>query len=91
MTVRWLTAFIDRPGENFDETVRFWASVTGSSMSPTRGEHDEFATLIPPDGDAYLRVQRVAEGPGGSHLDVHVDDIASSTAACDRPRGTRAD
>ena len=79
MTVRWLTAFIDRPGENFDETVRFWVSVTGSSMSPTRGEHDEFATLIPADGDAYLRVQRVAEGPGGSHLDVHVDDISSST------------
>jgi hypothetical protein len=75
-----LTAFIDRPAENFDETVRFWMSVTGSSISPTRGEHDEFATLIPPDGDPYLRVQRVGDGPGGSHLDVHVDDIPSSTA-----------
>ena len=30
--------------------------------------------LLPPDGDAYLRVQRVADGGGGCHLDVHVDD-----------------
>ncbi|HUG83726.1 MAG TPA: VOC family protein, partial [Euzebya sp.] len=32
------------------------------------------------DGDAYLRVQRVADGPGGSHLDLHVDDLGGFAA-----------
>lgn len=74
MEVRWLTAFIDRPTTSFDRSAAFWCSVTGSSLSPMRGEHQEFATLVPHDGDAYLRVQRVGDGAGGSHLDVHVDD-----------------
>lgn len=73
--VRWLTAFIDRPAGTFTETTDFWQAVTRSSLSPTRGEYDEFATLLPPSGDAYLRVQRVASGPGGSHLDLHVEVV----------------
>ncbi len=73
--VRWLTAFIDRPTERFDETVAFWTAVTGSSLSSRRGHTGEFATLVPPDGDAYLRVQRIDDGPGGCHIDLHVDDV----------------
>ena len=67
----WLTAFIDLPAHAYDDGVAFWAAVTGYSVSASRGEHDEFATLVPPGGDAFLRVQRVADGPGGVHLDVH--------------------
>jgi predicted enzyme related to lactoylglutathione lyase len=78
VTVRWLTAFIDRPADQLDLAMRFWSEVTGSAMSPMRGDHDEFATLLPPDGDAYLRIQRVADGVGGSHLDLHVDDITAT-------------
>ena len=33
-----------------------------------------FRTLQPAHGDAYLRIQRVRGGPGGCHLDLHVDD-----------------
>jgi predicted enzyme related to lactoylglutathione lyase len=77
MSVRWLTAFFDRPAASFETAVRFWSAVTASALSPPRGEQGEFATLVPPDGDPYLRVQRVRAGPGGSHLDVHVDDIAA--------------
>jgi hypothetical protein len=40
----------------------------------------QFATLIPPDGDAYLRVQDIDDGAAGSHLDLHVDDIHASAA-----------
>ena len=77
VTVRWLTTFLDRPASTFDEAVAFWTAVTGTTLSPARGEHGEFATLVPADGDAYLRMQRVAAGPGGSHLDLHTDDIAA--------------
>ncbi len=78
MTVRWLTAFIDRPAASHDAAARFWSALTASALSPSRGQHGQFATLIPPDGDAYLRAQRLAEGPAGTHLDVHVDDIGAS-------------
>ncbi len=67
----WLTAFIDVPAEAYDDGVAFWTGVTGYSVSPSRGDRAEFATLVPPEGDAYLRVQRIEEGPGGVHVDVH--------------------
>jgi predicted enzyme related to lactoylglutathione lyase len=75
VTVRWLTTFLDRPAPTFDATVAFWTAVTGTMLSEARGEHGEFTTLLPRDGDAYLRMQRVAAGPGGSHFDLHTDDI----------------
>lgn len=75
MTVRWLTAFLDLPASSAAAATDFWLAVTGSSLSPRRGVFDEFATLLPPDGDAYLRVQTVTGGPGGCHLDLHVDDV----------------
>jgi len=73
--LRWTTAFLDLPADTFDATTAFWRSVTGSGLSPARGEHDEFATLVPRDGDPYLKVQRIADGPGGIHLDLHTDDV----------------
>jgi hypothetical protein len=75
MTVQWLTAFLDRPASGTAAAVRFWAEVTRSTLSPVRGERGEFATFLPPDGDAYLKVQTVLDGPGGGHLDVHVVDV----------------
>lgn len=71
MRPTWLTAFIDLPATAYGAGVAFWEGVTGYAVSPSRGEQDEFATLVPPEGDAYLRVQRVADGAGGVHLDVH--------------------
>jgi hypothetical protein len=73
MTIRWITAFIDRPVDPFEKAVEFWMEVTGSKLSETHGELEEFATLLPPGGDAYLRAQRVQSG-GGAHVDLHVDD-----------------
>jgi hypothetical protein len=46
-----------------------------------RGDRHEFATLVPAEGDDYLRVQRVQDGPGGIHLDLHVTE---PRAAADR-------
>jgi hypothetical protein len=77
--VRWLTAFIDRPAATFDAATEFWRAATGSALSAARGTTGQFATLLPSEGDAYLRVQRIDEGMGGCHLDVHVDDVATAT------------
>ena len=78
MLFRWLTLFLDFPGHSFDAGVAFWREVTGSELSPFRGAAGEFATLLPPDGDAYLRVQRTADGTGGCHLDLHADPAAAT-------------
>jgi hypothetical protein len=69
-----LTIFIDRPEVTVNISTAFWQRVTGTTRSPVRGEHGEFATLLPAEGDAHVRVQRVEDGPGGTHLDVHTDD-----------------
>lgn len=70
----WLTAFLDLPADEYDAAVAFWQGVTGYGLSASRGEHDEFATLLPPSGDAYLRVQRTTAGGPGVHVDLHAPD-----------------
>lgn len=73
----WITAFVDVSATRYDATARFWAGVTGSTLSPVRGAEGEFATLVPPDGDAYLRLQRLGGGRSGVHLDLHDPEQAS--------------
>ena len=80
-TPYWVSAFLDLPADGFDRGVEFWQGVTGYTLSPSRGVDDEFATLVPPDGDDYLRVQRLADGPGRIHLDLHVDNPAVAAEA----------
>jgi hypothetical protein len=69
----WVSAFVDFAREDFDRGVAFWSAVTGYAVSASRGADDEFATLVPPVGEDYLRVQRLADGPGRIHLDLHVE------------------
>jgi hypothetical protein len=76
-----VTVFLDFPADTFDAGVAFWREVTGYGLSAARGATGEFATLLPPSGDAYLRVQRLADGAGGCHLDLHVDTGVESLAA----------
>ena len=65
--VRWLWLFLDTPRAEAPGSWAFWSRVTGWPLSPTRGDDDEFATLVPPRGDPWLKLQAVAEGPGGIH------------------------
>lgn len=74
MLVRWITGFLDSPGV---EAEAFWLAVTGSELS-SRREGGTFATLVPADGDAYLRVQVVETGPPRAHLDLHVSDVPAA-------------
>lgn len=77
---RWLTVFVDFPAAGFGPGIAFWRAVTGSGLSAFRGPGGDFATLLPPAGDAYLRVQRVLAGDGGYHLDLHVDGSLDAAA-----------
>jgi hypothetical protein len=74
--VRWMTAFIDVPASGHAAAARFWCGVAGSRLSEPRGGTGQFATFLPADGDAYLRLQRIDAWRPGIHLDLHVDDVA---------------
>ena len=71
MNPTWVTAFLDLPEDDFDAGVEFWRGVTGYGLSAARGEHAEFATLVAPAGDGFLKVQRLGSGPSRIHLDLH--------------------
>jgi predicted enzyme related to lactoylglutathione lyase len=80
MQIRWMQLFLDTPQADAATSWGYWAKVTGSTLSPVRGEHGQFATLLPAHGDAWLKVQAVDEGPGGIHLDIDTDDRAGLVA-----------
>lgn len=86
--IRWLWAFIDRPADRFDTALDFWTAVTGSTLSPRRGAHDEFVTLLPRTGDPYLKAQAVG-GAGGIHIDLDVDDIAAAATRAEKLGATQ--
>ena len=77
----WLTAFLDFPAAEFDRGAGFWARATGWPLSQARGEHAEFASLVPPAGADYLRLQRLGTGETRLHLDVHVADPEEAALA----------
>ncbi|WP_432477423.1 VOC family protein [Nocardioides sp. GXQ0305] len=81
MTPFWVSGFVDLEPAAYDAGLAFWRDVTGWSVSGTRGEDDEFVSLVPPVGDPHLRLQRLGSGPSRIHVDLHVDD---PRAAADR-------
>jgi hypothetical protein len=75
MAPYWLTIFLDLPADRHDAGTRFWQAATGYGLSAARGDQGEFATLVPPAGDAHLKLQRTGGGEPGTHLDLHVADL----------------
>jgi hypothetical protein len=80
VTPFWTSAFLDFAPDEFERGVAFWQALTGYSPSAARGEAGEFATLLPPSGDDFLRVQRLREGRSRIHLDLHVADPGTAAA-----------
>ena len=80
-SVRWVTAFLDTTEEHADQVESFWVQVTGYHLSPLRRVREEFATLLPADGDPHLKVQVVEKAsPGGLHVDLHTEDVRALAA-----------
>lgn len=87
--IRWAWLFLDTPRADAQRSWRFWSETTGWALSPTRGDDDEFATLVSPSGDSWLKLQAVADGPGGIHLDLDVDDVHAAAARAEGLGATR--
>lgn len=83
--VRWVTAFLDTAQEQAEQVESFWCRVTGYRRSPRRGVREEFASLLPADGDVHLKVQTVVQpAPGGLHVDLHTDDVPALAARAEQ-------
>jgi len=83
VTIKWVTGFFDFPVQGFEAGRDFWLGITGYALSPPRGPHGDFATLVPGEGDAYLRVQRIYDGAAGCHIDFHAADCGRLAARAD--------
>ncbi|MCP2316073.1 hypothetical protein APR12_001406 [Nocardia amikacinitolerans] len=78
--IRWVWAFLDRPAQRFDACATFWSTITGTQLSPRRGDDNQFLTLLPDPAlfaAAGVKMQSV-NGLGGVHLDFDVDDIPAA-------------
>lgn len=69
-----LSAFLDLAADEHEQGLELWERLTGYQRSGTRGDEDEFVTLVPPGGAPFLRLQRLGSGCSGVHLDLHVAD-----------------
>lgn len=88
--VRWVTAFLDTAHEHAEQTESFWSRVTGYRLSPRRGAREEFASLLPVDGDPHVKVQSVVQSsPSGLHVDLHTDEVRDLAARAEK-LGARA-
>lgn len=67
--VPWIHAFVDLPGPLRAAGLGFWAAVTGWRSGRPWRAHPEFRSVEPPDGCAYLHVQRI-DGSPRIHLDL---------------------
>ena len=81
MTPLWIVAFLDLPGDTHEAGAEFWSDVTGFQRGPQRGEQGQFATLVPPAGTDYLRVQRLEEDtPRGSSTPTGRNELRTTTS-----------
>lgn len=78
--VRWAWIFLDTPAGDAPASWRFWAQATHTSLAPARGDADQFSTLLPERGPAWVKLQAVGEPGTGVHLDLDVDDVQAEAA-----------
>lgn len=70
----WFHLFLDVPHEGWEEAVEFWSAATGWALSAPRGEDGQFLTLVPQEGDSWLKMQAVDDPAPRIHLDLDAVD-----------------
>jgi len=80
---RVLKIVIDVPAGQHDRELAFWGAATGSSLDRF-DRHPEYHGAGLPGSDLWLLVQRLDDGPGRVHLDIHTDDLDSEVARLEK-------
>jgi hypothetical protein len=68
---------IDVPAPVADVATSFWAAALGWKVGETWGDHPEFTSLEPADGESFVHVQ-VIDAPPRLHLDFAVSTSTTS-------------
>lgn len=75
----WLHAVVDVPSDRMEAAASFWAGASGWELGAPWPGHDELRSFEPPDGEAYVHLQRI-DGPPRVHLDVESRDPDEAVA-----------
>lgn len=74
---------IDVPPADHDRELAFWSAATGQPLAQF-DSHPEYHGAALPGQEFWLLVQRLDEGPGGVHIDIHTDDPAAEIARLEK-------
>ena len=70
---------IDVPASTHDRELAFWQNATGGETGHSERNPEFHWAGLPGQAIAML-VQRLGEGPGRLHLDIHTDDLDAEVA-----------
>jgi hypothetical protein len=74
---------IDVPPADHDRELAFWSAATGRPLAQF-DSHPEYHGAALPGQEFWLLVQRLDEGPGRVHIDIHTDDPAAEIARLEK-------
>ena len=86
---RLLKIVIDVPAADHDRELAFWSAATGESLTQF-DRHPEYHGAALPGQEFWLLIQRLDDGPGRVHIDIHTDDLAAEVARLEKLGAERA-
>jgi Glyoxalase-like domain len=75
----WLHTVIDVPPALHATAAEFWSQALGWPAGSPWTDHQELSSFEPPDGDAYVHLQRI-DGPPRVHVDLEADNLQETVA-----------
>jgi hypothetical protein len=70
---------IDVPPADHDRELAFWGAAIGQPLSRF-DRHPEYHGAALHGQEFWLLIQRLDDGPGRVHVDIHTDDLAAEVA-----------
>jgi Glyoxalase-like domain len=70
---------IDVPPADHGRELAFWSAATGQPLAQF-DRHPEYHGAALHGQEFWLLIQRLADGPGRVHIDIHTDDLAAEVA-----------
>jgi hypothetical protein len=74
---------IDVPAADHDRELAFWQAALGQPLTQIE-RHPEYHAAALHDPQSWLLIQRLGQGPGRVHLDIHTDDLSAEVARLER-------
>jgi predicted enzyme related to lactoylglutathione lyase len=74
---------IDVPAADHDRELAFWSAATGEPLAQF-DRYPEYHGATLPGQELGLLIQRLGDGPGRVHIDIHTDDLAAEIARLEK-------